>query len=167
MSVNQYKNGKLNLVAGASNAPDVLDSYEEIQANTASGKVAGALGVKELLGGLRFGTDGEGNYGYFGADGSLIPFSNSYQLFCVITTSTDQYQASVCCIDIKDGVITKSTAVHHKGGSHSSDMGTVSYSGSWKLTLNQDFIMNGTEYSAGQNLSWWYTESVAYCFIKK
>lgn len=47
MSVNQYKNGKLNLVAGASNAPDVLDSYEEIQANTASGKVAGAAGVKE------------------------------------------------------------------------------------------------------------------------
>ena len=27
------------------------------------------------LGGLKFGTDGEGNVGYFGADGSLIPFS--------------------------------------------------------------------------------------------
>lgn len=27
------------------------------------------------FGGLRFGTDGEGNYGYFGADDSLIPFS--------------------------------------------------------------------------------------------
>ena len=76
MSVNQYKNGKLNLVAGASNAPDVLDSYEEIQANTAPDKVAGALGVKELLGGLRFGKDGDGNYGYYGADGSLIPFSS-------------------------------------------------------------------------------------------
>ena len=76
MSVNQYKNGELNLIAGASNVPDVLDSYEEINANTASGKVAGALGVKELLGGLRFGIDGDGNYGYYGADGSLIPFSS-------------------------------------------------------------------------------------------
>ena len=32
--------------------------------------------VNSSLGGLKFGTDGEGNYGYFGADGSLIPFSN-------------------------------------------------------------------------------------------
>ena len=30
--------------------------------------------VNDSLGGLRFGTDGEGNYGYFGADDSLIPF---------------------------------------------------------------------------------------------
>ena len=26
------------------------------------------------MGGLKFGTDGDGNYGYYGADGSLIPF---------------------------------------------------------------------------------------------
>lgn len=32
--------------------------------------------LTENFGGLRFGTDGEGNYGYFGADGSLIPFSS-------------------------------------------------------------------------------------------
>ncbi len=101
-----------------------------------------------------------------GAD-SVLPFSNSYQLFCVITTSTDQFQAGVCCIDIKDGVITKSTAFKHTGGSHSSDMGTVSYSGAWKITFNQDFVMNGTEYKAGQTISWGYTTSVAYCFIKK
>ena len=57
----------------------VLDSLEEIAANTDEGKAAGALAVKELsesLGGLRFGTDGEGNYGYFGADDSLIPFKS-------------------------------------------------------------------------------------------
>lgn len=29
------------------------------------------------LGGLRFGTDGDGNYGYYGADDSLIPFKNT------------------------------------------------------------------------------------------
>ena len=32
--------------------------------------------LNESLGGLRFGVDGEGNYGYFGADDSLIPFSS-------------------------------------------------------------------------------------------
>ena len=29
------------------------------------------------LGGLRFGVDGDGNYGYYGADDSLIPFKSS------------------------------------------------------------------------------------------
>ena len=32
--------------------------------------------INENLGGLRFGVDGEGNYGYFGADDSLIPFKS-------------------------------------------------------------------------------------------
>ena len=32
------------------------------------------------LGGLAFGTDGDGNYGYYGADGSLIPFSSFKEL---------------------------------------------------------------------------------------
>ena len=29
------------------------------------------------MGGLKFGKDGDGNYGYYGADGSLIPFKGS------------------------------------------------------------------------------------------
>ena len=56
---------------------DLLRNIEEVMANTTPGKAADALVVKELnesLGGLHFGTDGEGNVGYFGADGSLIPF---------------------------------------------------------------------------------------------
>ena len=32
------------------------------------------------LGGLSFGTDGDGNYGYYGADGSLIPFSGGFEI---------------------------------------------------------------------------------------
>lgn len=32
--------------------------------------------LDEKFGGLRFGTDGDGNVGYYGADGSLIPFSS-------------------------------------------------------------------------------------------
>ena len=40
-------------------------------------------GLDELnnnLGGLRFGADGDGNYGYYGADGSLIPFKSNFNL---------------------------------------------------------------------------------------
>lgn len=60
--------------------PDVLDTMEEIDANTDAGKVAGALAVKELsseLSGLSFGQDEEGNWGYIpsGAD-AVIPFSS-------------------------------------------------------------------------------------------
>lgn len=72
---------KSNLVAALNelNAKeiDVLDTKEEIEANTSDGKVAGAKAVKDIyssLGGLNFGTDGDGNVGYYGADGSLIPF---------------------------------------------------------------------------------------------
>ncbi len=32
--------------------------------------------LNDSLGGLRFGTDGDGNYGYYGADDSLIPFKS-------------------------------------------------------------------------------------------
>ena len=32
----------------------------------------------DRLGGLRFGKDGDGNGGYYGADGSFIPFLRTY-----------------------------------------------------------------------------------------
>ena len=127
MSVNQFLNGKLNLIAGAGGGSviaddntftgttaeveaaiaeglieddtivfitddveegeneeitiEVLDTYDEIMANTELGKVAGAAGVKEgfetvneNFGGVRFGIDGEGNYGYFKGDDTFVPF---------------------------------------------------------------------------------------------
>ena len=36
----------------------------------------GFLRINSSLGGMKFGTDGDGNYGYYGADGSLIPFKS-------------------------------------------------------------------------------------------
>lgn len=59
----------------------VLDTMEEIDANTDAGKVAGALAVKELssdLGGCRFGytEDGQPGYKKDGAD-TVYPFSSS------------------------------------------------------------------------------------------
>ena len=83
-----------NLGGGSAAKVNVLDTLEEIEANTDPGKPAGALAIKEIsnnLGGLRFGSDGEGNVGYFGADGSLIPFSNikaAYEIHVKNTTKT-------------------------------------------------------------------------------
>lgn len=75
---------KNNLVAAineiyARGVVDILDTEEEIEANTDAGKATGALVAKRLisdLGGLSFGQDEEGNWGYIpsGAD-AVIPFS--------------------------------------------------------------------------------------------
>ena len=37
--------------------------------------------INNNLGGLRFGVDGDGNYGYYGADDSLIPFKSGVKAF--------------------------------------------------------------------------------------
>lgn len=58
----------------------ILNSQEEIEANTSEESVAGALALKEInnnMGGLRFGVDADGNYGYYkdGAD-TVTPFKS-------------------------------------------------------------------------------------------
>ena len=67
-------------------------SLEEIEASTnLNGKIPSAAALKEVnnsLGGLSFGTDGDGNYGYYGADGSLIPF-NRVSTGTFTTSSSD------------------------------------------------------------------------------
>ena len=57
----------------------VLNSKEEIEANKSENMIAGADAVKEVyssFGGLKFGKDSDGNYGYIKdcAD-TVIPFS--------------------------------------------------------------------------------------------
>ncbi len=59
---------------------DVLDTMEEIEANTDEGRIAGALAVKKLngdLGGVHFGIDADGKPGFYevGAD-TVTPFTN-------------------------------------------------------------------------------------------
>lgn len=63
---------------------DVLNTSEEVEANSDEKKVTGALVTKQLisdLGGLTFGQTAEGEWGYKpeGAD-SVIPFSNAVDL---------------------------------------------------------------------------------------
>ena len=62
---------------------DVVDSLSTVSSSTDSGKPVGALAVKELnnnLGGLRFGTNGDGSCGYYKADGSFVPFKSGFAL---------------------------------------------------------------------------------------
>ncbi len=84
--------GAINEVAqsgGGGNAVDILDNKEEIEANTGSGKVAGALAVKEMfgalndkLGGLTFGFTANGQPGWKDGADTVHPFSEaSYAIF--------------------------------------------------------------------------------------
>ena len=49
--------------------------------------------LKEDMGGLRFGKDGDGNYGYYGADGSLIPFNNK-QIYIYLNEHSGESSSS-------------------------------------------------------------------------
>ena len=75
---------------------DTLITMEEVEATTDNATPVGAGAIKQLNENLvaednlkfQFATDGEGNYGYLGADDSFIPFSNisniNVLLYCVI-----------------------------------------------------------------------------------
>lgn len=52
--------------------------------------------VNSSLGGLKFGTDGDGNVGYYGADGSLIPFSTiKTETFSGFATAQKEYSITL------------------------------------------------------------------------
>lgn len=63
-----------------------LSTLEQVTAAATAGNVTdpvGAGAVNELnssLGGMKFGKDGDGNCGYYGADGSLIPFKSGTEV---------------------------------------------------------------------------------------
>ena len=67
------------------------------------GTIKGAIREQNnKLGGLKFGTDGDGNYGYYGADDSLIPFKSGGNLGDIITigTYTTETARQVDCTSI-------------------------------------------------------------------
>ena len=64
--------------------------------------------MKEDFGGLRFGTDGEGNYGYFKGDDTFVPFKNSgVDLLWENPTPVDAFEAQTISLDLTkyDGII--------------------------------------------------------------
>ena len=56
---------------------------------------------QQSLGGLKFGKDGDGNYGYYGADGSLIPFSTNRRYSYSWTSSNDEIKTLTLEIEPK------------------------------------------------------------------
>lgn len=83
--------GQINATNTAVNASadvgKIIDNTDDIMANTQKGMLAGALALKEVnsnLGGLKFGIDASGNYGYYkaGAD-SVTPFRGQPLIFTV------------------------------------------------------------------------------------
>ncbi len=58
----------------------IIKSADDLAALTEKGFLPDALLLQQLnknMGGLTFGIDGDGNYGYYGADGSLVPFKSA------------------------------------------------------------------------------------------
>ncbi len=56
------------------------------------------------LGGLSFGTDGDGNYGYYGADGSLIHFKSGKLLFAAKFAYSTKDDGNTCYSFSVDGI---------------------------------------------------------------
>lgn len=96
-AINELKNGLDNAKV------DTLTTMEEVNASTDKTKPVGAGAIQELNSNLenvteslvaednlkfRFSTDGEGNYGYLGADDSFIPFKKSKSSIAKVYTFT-------------------------------------------------------------------------------
>ena len=118
------------------NKTDILSTMEEVTANTNTEALASANVVKELsnsLGGLQFGVDENGNYGYIkaGAD-SVTPFSNGigrrYLIGEVITTGKTEATMSLV-----DDMSNYSWLIFIYNGSVS-DAGTMDF-------VNDDFLI--------------------------
>ena len=74
-------------IAGTAETLDGITGVSDSTELDDSTKLATSKAVKTLkdsvnssLGGLKFGKDGDGNVGYYGADGSLIPFKSAPKL---------------------------------------------------------------------------------------
>ena len=118
------------------------------------------------LGGMKFGTDGDGNYGYYGADGSLIPFKQSKR-FVVGTYGAANKTYDIKSVLAENGVdYTKLTSDNffikncnvqaysnlqmletNVGISYNSENGT--------LTLTGMFYENGANTSIWMNVTIW------------
>ena len=85
-----YENA-LGSVTGTTNSLEVSDP--NILLTSEAGKK-----LSDDLGGVKLGIDGEGNRGYFGADGSLIPFSPKSFIYKIYSgTGSATYVAKVKC----------------------------------------------------------------------
>ena len=89
---------------------DILKTMEEVSANKDADKVVGPEAVKELssdLGGLSFGQDADGNWGYkIGGADTVIPFSSGVkglEVFSVTATRFTSVGTNTLTVDVPAG----------------------------------------------------------------
>ena len=109
------------------------------------------------MGGLRFGIDGDGNYGYYGADDSLIPFSRNKGIFIPISGAWTQHNKATHTYDASsynNGLDVSKATVYPIVKEISQGTGTVQYSASisssWVVTITS------SGYTTGENLQTLY-----------
>ena len=81
------------------------------------------------LGGLSFGKDGEGNVGYFGADGSLIPFKSGVYLKSFVHNKGNGGTDTVNILDGYNCRIGKEICLFVIASDWTNILGMVNYSG--------------------------------------
>lgn len=79
------------------------------------------------LGGMKFGKDGDGNYGYYGADGSLIPFKSGD----FILNKGEMY--------LKGKIVQITT-----GSTNTVQLGYSSYQEGWTIFVPDDDMLSFT-----------------------
>ena len=116
---NTFGAGQINATNEAVNqsvdSNKLVKELSTISAITKEGYVPDALAVKELNKSLvaednlkfRFSTDGEGNYGYLGADDSFIPFKKNVTIIPLATTSDSSFSINVA--NFYDGDLSELT----------------------------------------------------------
>lgn len=126
----------------------ILDTMEEINANTDAEMVAGALAVKELssdLGGLTFAQNEEGDWGYIpsGAD-AVIPFSNLLNSTIIIlgqstTNARDSLSLTVNDLGFSKGLLVVGFSAYYMRG-ETSQYGKISVNGADATLLQKQWI---------------------------
>lgn len=137
--------------------PDVLDTMEEIDANTDSGKVAGALAVKELssdFGGCTFSVQSDGAYVTYTPSGGADPVSKKLgDITFIQTLSADGLQHTVDCTHIQGYTFltNDSFIFNFKGVSYQTvnNPGEGSTSQNYPLTYNYDSETGMLTYNGG------------------
>lgn len=125
----------------------IVRDLDTINAIAKEGYVPDALALKEglseindSLGGLKFGTDGEGNYGYFGDDDVLIPFKSGTNGYIIWLSGSGHING--CGITLIDGSITDVTSIPYA----SWDYGLakcVLTGGTYTVTVTEKCKVNG------------------------
>ena len=154
------KTSELENDSGFMGSATALDTYEEIMANTESGKFAGAKGVKEgfseinnsLVADIYVGEDGKLHKVQGGAD-SVLPFSSKiekmYHFSNIASNSNQTAPFDYKCIVLEETTASKMTAFSINGTSYFDDfINGESNSNGQRLFLNHDgksgYVLKGT-----------------------